>query len=316
MWLGEGSFFAWLTEAWIAHNTKEYTMADRLASLGTTLGTTEATIDDTIVAAKAFTADPKVSARPHIPSVSATAVLGESAALPPDMKPCRGHDFNASNDIDSIMHSYLTTGFQATNLALAIQQVQQMRKWRLSDSPWNDGDDPALQPQSVRERIRAKIFFAYTSNQVSCGQREIIKFLVQHRMVDVIVTTAGAIEEDLIKCFQPTYMGDFRLSGRELRKQGINRIGNLLVPNHNYCEFEDWVSPIINRLHDEQDADAVRWAKEVANRDPSNTEFPEKLVWTPSKIIRRLGMEINHPDSVLHWAGKQYETTALGVAHV
>lgn len=279
-------------------------MTDKIASQGTTLDEEKANRDAALVEAKAFAADPKVSAHPHIPSVSATAVLGESAALPPDMKPCHGHDFNSSNDIDSILKSYLSTGFQATNLALAIDQVHRMRRWRLSDSDWKEGDDPALQPRNVRDRTRARLFLAYTSNQISCGQREVIRFLVQHRMVDVIVTTAGAIEEDLIKCFQPTYMGDFRLSGKELRKKGINRIGNLLVPNRNYCEFEDWVSPIIHQLHDEQDADAVRWALEVANRKPEDKEFPERLVWTPSKIIRRLGTEINNPESVLYWAGE------------
>ena len=61
-------------------------------------------------------------------------------------------------------------------------------------------------------------------------------------MVDVVVTTAGGVEEDIIKCFEHTYMGDFKLSGRELRKKGINRIGDLLVPNKNYCEFEDFHS--------------------------------------------------------------------------
>ncbi|MED6168776.1 hypothetical protein PIB30_014298 [Stylosanthes scabra] len=34
-----------------------------------------------------------------------------------------------------------------------------------------------------------------------------VRFLVQHHMVDVIVTTAGGIEEDLIKCLAPTYKG-------------------------------------------------------------------------------------------------------------
>lgn len=28
-------------------------------------------------------------------------------------------------------------------------------------------------------------------------------------MVDVLCTTAGGIEEDLIKCLAPTYLGDF-----------------------------------------------------------------------------------------------------------
>lgn len=35
--------------------------------------------------------------------------------------------------------------------------------------------------------------------QVSAGVREQVRWLVQHRLVDVVVTTAGGVEEDLIK---------------------------------------------------------------------------------------------------------------------
>lgn len=279
--------------------------SDPIASTGLNL---EEAVDPnaTILETKPLAQDNPVSANPHIPSVSASAVLGESQSLPADTPMCRGHDFSkgSNHDLDEIMKSFLTTGFQATNVGLAAEQIKQMRDWRLSQVPFKDGeDDPSLEPKSVRERIRARIFLAYTSNQISCGQREVLRFLVKNKMVDVLVTTAGGIEEDIIKCFQPTFMGDFKLSGRELRKKGINRIGNLLVPNKNYCEFEDWVSPLINRMHDEQDAAALEWAKEVAKTEPSDmNDMPIKFAWTPSKVIHRLGKEINNPDSVLYWA--------------
>ena len=67
-----------------------------------------------------------------------------------------------------------------------------------------------------------------------------------------MVTTAGGIEEDFIKCLGPTYLGAFDLPGRELRSKGINRIGNLLVPNNNYCLFEDWLTPLLDRMLQEQ----------------------------------------------------------------
>lgn len=70
--------------------------------------------------------------------------------------------------------------------------------------------------------------------------------------VDCIVTTAGGVEEDLIKCLAPTYIGNFELSGKSLRDQGINRIGNLLVPNQNYCLFENWLMPILDAMLFEQ----------------------------------------------------------------
>jgi deoxyhypusine synthase len=34
--------------------------------------------------------------------------------------------------------------------------------------------------------------------------------------------------------------------------KGLNRIGNLLVPNANYCQFEDWVMPVLDEMLEEQ----------------------------------------------------------------
>ena len=42
------------------------------------------------------------------------------------------------------------------------------------------------------------------------------------------------------------------LTGRDLRAKGLNRIGNLVVPNDNYCKFEDWVMPILDKMVEEQ----------------------------------------------------------------
>lgn len=114
--------------------------------------------------------------------------------------------------------------------------------------------------------------------------RESIRFLVEHKHVSCLVTTAGGIEEDLIKCLGPTYLGAFNLDGKELRSKGLNRIGNLLVPNDNYCKFEDWVIPILDQALKEQQE--------------------EGTIWTPSTLIHRLGREINDESSVLYWAYK------------
>lgn len=119
---------------------------------------------------------------------------------------------------------------------------------------------------------------------VSSGVREQIKFLAQHKLVDCIVTTAGGVEEDLIKCLAPTFIGSFELHGKELREKGINRIGNLLVPNDNYCKFENWVFPLLDEMLEEQ-----------------NTK---NVLWTPSKVIERLGSRINCEDSIYYWASK------------
>ena len=64
------------------------------------------------------------------------------------------------------------------------------------------------------------LFLGYTSNLISSGLREILKFLAQHKLVDCIVTTAGGIEEDFIKCLGQTVLGEFDMAGAGLRKRG------------------------------------------------------------------------------------------------
>lgn len=83
----------------------------------------------------------------------------------------------------------------------------------------------------------------------SNNNANVINWILQ---VDCIATTAGGIEEDLIKCMAPSYIGDFSLRGAELRKKGINRIGNLLVPNNNYCQLEEWILPVWDKMLEEQ----------------------------------------------------------------
>jgi deoxyhypusine synthase len=124
---------------------------------------------------------------------------------------------------------------------------------------------------------------------ISSGLRETLRYLVQHGHVSAIVTSAGGVEEDFIKCLAPTYLGSFSAPGASLRAKGMNRIGNLIVPNSNYCAFEDWVIPILDQLLEEQEAS-------IATGEP--------IYWTPSKIIHRLGKEINNEESVYYWAYK------------
>lgn len=119
---------------------------------------------------------------------------------------------------------------------------------------------------------------------MSCGMREIIHYLVKHHLVDVVVTTCGGIEEDFIKCMSKFYIGKFDLDGRDLRLKGINRTGNLLVPNDDYCDFEDWMMPILDYMLEKQKK--------------------EGEIWTPSKMIHLLGERINNEESVYYWAAK------------
>ncbi len=172
----------------------------------------------------------------------------------------KGYDFNNGIDYKKIIGSFSSTGFQATQLHKAIEITNKM----ISDN--------------------ATIFLGYTSNMVSSGLREIFRYLVENNKVNVVVTTAGGIEEDLIKCLGDFILGDFRASGKELRGKGINRIGNIFVPNSRYVRFEEFIHPILEELYQEQ----KKTGKVICVSD---------FIW-------KLGEKINNKESICYWAWK------------
>lgn len=60
------------------------------------------------------------------PSVATEAVLKPSCELPEDMPKIKGYDFNQGIDLEALLKSYLTTGFQASSFSLAVQEINRM----------------------------------------------------------------------------------------------------------------------------------------------------------------------------------------------
>lgn len=172
----------------------------------------------------------------------------------------RGYDFNKGVDYQGIVKSFASTGYQATHLSRAIEITNKMLA------------------------AKAAIFLGYTSNMVSSGLREIFRYLVQHKKVHVVVTTAGGVEEDIIKCLGDFILGDFRAPGAQLRKKGINRIGNIFVPNSRYVRFEEFFQPLLGQIYAEQ----KKTGMPIAASD---------LIW-------RLGQKISDERSICYWAWK------------
>ena len=114
--------------------------------------------------------------------------------------------------------TFIHTGFQATAIGQSIEIINDMIKWRLSDEPITEEDTDQYLDMEVRKNERCAIFLGYTSNMASCGMREYIRYLCQHKMITAIVTTCGGIEEDFMKLFADHLMGDFQLDGETLRK--------------------------------------------------------------------------------------------------
>ncbi|CDR39552.1 CYFA0S03e04632g1_1 [Cyberlindnera fabianii] len=236
----------------------------------------------------------------QLPDILSDAVLKASAPVPEDFVEVKGIDYSKKESVDmkasDLIKSMRTMGFQASAVAEGCEIFDEMRSWRgvhidelEEHKRTGQFDDDGFQ--------KATIFMGYTSNLISSGLRDTLRYMVQHKQVSAIVATAGGIEEDLIKCLAPTYLGEFSLKGSKLRDEGMNRIGNLLVPNDNYCKFEEWIVPILDTLLEEQTEAAKKLGADAFDAD-------SPAVLTPSKLIDRLGKEINDESSVLYWAHK------------
>lgn len=203
----------------------------------------------------------KSTDKEEIEKIARKNVLRESEeSEEKNLKSVKGYDFDRGVNWQEIVESYATTGFQATNLAKAIEIVKKMLE------------------------EKAFIHLGYTSNLVTSGLREIFRYLAENKMIDVIVTTAGGVEEDIIKCLGDFKIGKFNASGKDLRDRGINRTGNIFVPNSRYCRFEDFIQPVLKEIYKEQ-------------------KKTGKII-NPSELIWKLGEKINNKESIYYWCWK------------
>ncbi len=96
------------------------------------------------------------------------------------------------------------------------------------------------------KRENAKIIFSFTSNLGTSGLSEFIAQLTQMKFFDIIITTAGAIEEDIMKAMGEKFLiTSFNADDVELHEKGHNRVGNLIITNDSYMRFEGFMRKVL-----------------------------------------------------------------------
>jgi deoxyhypusine synthase len=132
------------------------------------------------------------------------------------------------------------------------------------------------------KREGAKIFLTFTSNMVTSGLRGFFAQIIEKELANVIVTTVGGIEEDIMKADGEKFMiGSFNSDDYENHERGLNRIGNVMIDNQSYLKLEDKIKPILKKLYE------------------------KKKRWTPSEIFREIGLILNDKNSILYQAAKK-----------
>lgn len=159
--------------------------------------------------------------------------------------------------VKEFINSCQTIGFQSVELKKAADVFVKMKK----DS--------------------AKIFLTFTSNMVTSGLRGFFAQLIELKMADVIVTTVGGLEEDIMKAEGEKFsIGNFDTDDVELHEQGINRVGNLFIKTESYMNFEDKMKVVLDELYKKQQR------------------------WAVSDMLKEIGLMLKDENSILFQAAK------------
>jgi deoxyhypusine synthase len=107
---------------------------------------------------------------------------------------------------------------------------------------------------------------------------------VKNEMVDVIITTCGALDHDLARTYDDYYAGDFRMDDGMLLENNIHRLGNVLVPMKNYGPLiEGKMQRYLNAMYKEGQRGISTY--ELTSQIGSHLDESSFLYWAHKKRI-------------------------------
>ncbi|MCD6434388.1 MAG: deoxyhypusine synthase [Candidatus Diapherotrites archaeon] len=161
--------------------------------------------------------------------------------------------------ISEAVKQFSALGFQSIELAKASDIIYKMKK------------------------ENAKIFLTFPSNLTTSGLRGFFAQLVELGMVDIIVTTAGSIEEDIMKAIGEKFIiSRFDADDVALHERGNNRVGNILITNDSYARFEGFIIKLLKKICKEKG----------------------KSCFSTAELLHEIGKKLNDRNSILYQAAK------------
>lgn len=165
--------------------------------------------------------------------------------------------WNKGMKVTDLVNSMQSIGYQATNLYQASEVIKKMKM------------------------NNAKIFLTFTSNMVTSGLRGFFSQIIKEKMADVVVTTVGAIEEDIMRSEGEKFeIGRFDEDDVKLHEQGINKVGNIFINTESYMLFESKMNQILEKAYE------------------------KKKRWAVSELLEEIGKQIKDKESILYQAAK------------
>jgi deoxyhypusine synthase len=159
--------------------------------------------------------------------------------------------------VNELVDSFGNLGYQAIELSEAAKVVLKMK------------------------RSGSKVFLTFTSNMVTTGLRGFFAQLCRMKIPNILVTTSGAIEEDIMKSFGEDFeITSFHADDTALHERGENRVGNLVIRSESYMKFEDKMSEYLTKVYEKKKRLPV------------------------SELLYELGLLLNDKNSILYQCAK------------
>lgn len=167
------------------------------------------------------------------------------------------------SSVDKVMRNLFESGgFSAKKLALGVNILEKMI-----------------------EDKKCFNFLSFPACIMATGTRGVIVEMIRRKLFDAVITTCGTLDHDLARLWKPYYHGSFIMDDKKLHKQGVSRLGNVLVPNESYgIILERKLQPIFESIYNE------------GKRRLSTYE----LVW---EVGKRLDVS-NKEESMVYWVYK------------
>jgi deoxyhypusine synthase len=173
------------------------------------------------------------------------------------MKKVKDFSWKKNMKVSEIVDSFGTLGYQAVELSEASKVVLKMK------------------------RSGAKIFLTFTSNMVTSGLRGFFAQLCKLNIPNILVTTSGAIEEDIMKSLGEDFkIINFNADDTSLHERGENRVGNLLIHTKSYMKFEDNIREYLEKI------------------------YKKKKRISASRLLYEIGLMIKDKNSILYQSAK------------
>jgi deoxyhypusine synthase len=132
------------------------------------------------------------------------------------------------------------------------------------------------------KRNGSKVYLTFTSNMVTSGLRGLFAQLIELGVADVVVTTTGGIEEDIMKALGEDFLvGAYSSDDVSLHEKGMNRVGNLMITNESYARLEDYMLPVFSKI------------------------FERKKRISVSGLLSEIGLLLDDESSILYQASRR-----------